>query len=134
MATTTEEARTNGTNGDAAKGDAAKATMVAPVPRKKKARRAYLLLLGMAGTAAAIYFVHGYVTRNEVATDDAQIEADVTPVATRVGGVVLHMKIGDNQKVEAGQLIAEIDDADYKAKVAAAEADLDAARAQADAA
>jgi len=137
MATSTEETRTHGTNGsDTAKanGDAAKATMVAPIPRKKKARRAYLLLLGLAATAVAIYFIHGYATRNEVATDDAQIEADVTPVATRVGGVVLKMKIGDNQKIEAGQMIGELDDADYKAKVAAAEADLDAARAQADAA
>jgi membrane fusion protein (multidrug efflux system) len=44
------------------------------------------------------------------------------------------MKIVDNQKVEANQVIAEIDDADYKAKVAAAEADLEAATAQADSA
>src|SRR3569623_118261 len=100
MATTTET-RTNGSNGNGtpqAGGDAAKATVVAPL---------------------AVYFIHGYATRNEVKTDDAQVEADVTPVATRVGGVVLHMKIQDNQKVEANQVIAEIDDADYKAKVAA---------------
>jgi membrane fusion protein (multidrug efflux system) len=93
-----------------------------------------MLLLGLVVVALAVYFIHGYATRNEVKTDDAQIEADVTPVATRVGGVVLHMKIQDNQKVEANQVIAEIDDADYKAKVAAAEADLEAATAQADSA
>jgi membrane fusion protein, multidrug efflux system len=39
--------------------------------------------------------------------------------------------VQDNQRVEAGQVIAQIDDADYKAKVAAAQADLDAATAQA---
>src|SRR4051812_8095434 len=100
--TTTEEARTNGTTGTpGTPAGATKATMVAPIPRKKKARRAYLLLLGLAATAVAIYFIHSYVTRNEVATDDAQVEADVTPVATRVGGVVLKMQIGDNQKVAA---------------------------------
>ncbi|HEY6035712.1 MAG TPA: biotin/lipoyl-binding protein, partial [Kofleriaceae bacterium] len=134
MATTTET-RTNGSNGNGtpqAGGDAAKATVVAP--RKSKARRAYMLLLGLVVVALAVYFIHGYATRNEVKTDDAQVEADVTPVATRVGGVVLHMKIQDNQKVEANQVIAEIDDADYKAKVAAAAADLDAATAQADSA
>jgi len=126
---TAEETRTNGTKPAP---DAVKATVVAP--RKKKARRAYLLLLGLAGTAVAIYFIHSYLTRDEVYTDDAQIEADVTPVATRVGGVILKMNIVDNQKVEAGKVIAEIDDADYKAKVAVAEADLDAARAQAESA
>ncbi len=41
------------------------------------------------------------------------------------------MGVHDNQKVEAGTLIAQIDDADYTAKVAAARADLDAAIAQA---
>ena len=60
------------------------------------------------------------LTRDEVKTDDAQVDADVVPVATRVGGVVLQMQVHDNEKVEAGQVIAEIDDADYKAKVAAA--------------
>src|SRR3569623_1584720 len=134
MATTTET-RTNGSNGNGtpqAGGDAAKATGVAP--RKSKARRAYMLLLGLVVVALAVYFIHGYATRNEVKADDAQVEADVTPVAPRVGGVVLHMKIHDNQKVEAHQVIAEIDDADYKAKVAAAAADLEAATAQAESA
>src|SRR4051812_47659937 len=133
----TAEPRTNGTNGNGgaqAPADEATAKVVAPIPRKKKARRAYMLLLGLVVVALAIYFIHGYATRNEVKTDDAQIEADVTPVATRVAGVVQHMKISDNAKVEAGQVIAEIDDADYKAKVTAAQADLDAATAQAESA
>ncbi len=125
MATT--EIRSNGT-------EPAKATVVAPLPRKKKSMRAYVVLFGLAATALAIYFIHGYITRDEVATDDAQVDADVVPVATRVGGVVLHMRVVDNQRVDAGTVIAEIDDADYKAKVAAAQADLDAAGAQADAA
>ena len=108
--------------------------VTAEMPKMSKARRAYLLLAALAGSAVGIYFIHGYVTRNDVATDDAQIEADVTPIATRVGGVILKMRITDNQKVEAGQVIADIDDADYKAKVAAAQADLEAATAQADSA
>jgi membrane fusion protein (multidrug efflux system) len=74
------------------------------------------------------------MTRDEVATDDAQVDADVTPVSSRVSGVVLKMHVTDNQEVKAGQLIAEIDPADYNAKVVAAQADLDAATAQAEAA
>jgi membrane fusion protein, multidrug efflux system len=112
----------------------AKATVVAPIPRKKKAMRAYMLVAGLALAAVGVYFIHGYVTRNEVETDDAEVDADVVPIATRVSGVILHMNIRDNQKVEAGTVISQIDDADYKAKVAAAEADLAAASAQADSA
>jgi len=126
---TTEPRPTNGSSEPAAK-----ATVVAPVPKKKKAMRAYLLLTGLALGAVGVYFIHGYVTRNEVETDDAEVDADVVPIATRVGGVVLHMNIHDNEKVELGSVIAQIDDADYKAKVAAAQADLEAAEAQAESA
>jgi membrane fusion protein (multidrug efflux system) len=113
--------------------DVPAAKAIAP-PKKKRAMRAYVILLGLAASVVAIYFIHGYVTRNVVATDDAQVDADVVPVSTRVAGVILHMKVSDNQKVDAGAVIAEIDDADYKAKVAAAQADLDAANAQAESA
>jgi len=110
------------------------ATIVSPPPKKKKAMRAYLLLAGLAGAALAVYFIHGYLTRDEVSTDDAQVDADVVPVAARVGGVILKMDVSDNEQVKAGQPIAHIDPADYKAKHDAAQADLDAANAQADAA
>lgn len=107
---------------------------LAPPQRKKKATRAYLVLAALAATILAIYFIHDYLTKDEVATDDAQTDADVVPVSARVSGVVLKMSVQDNQEVKAGQLIAEIDPADYAAKVTAAEADLAAAQAQADAA
>ncbi len=112
------------------------APLVAPAvsPRKRAARRAYLLLGGLTAAAFAVYFVHGHLTRDEVSTDDAQIDADVVPLNARVGGVILHMKVQDNQRVEAGAVIAEVDDADYRARVLAAQADLDGATAQAEAA
>ena len=113
----------------------AQAKLVAPAAaRKKKATRAYLVLAALAGAVVAIYFIHSYITRNEVSTDDAQVDADVTPVSSRVAGVVLKMHVQDNEEVTAGQVIAEIDSADYAARVAAAKADLEAATAQAEAA
>jgi membrane fusion protein (multidrug efflux system) len=105
-----------------------------PTPPKKSAARAYIILAVLAGGAVGAYFVRGHMTKDLVSTDDAQVDADVVPVAARVSGVMLHMKVGDNDAVKAGQLIAEIDPADYNAKVAAAQADLAAASAQADAA
>ncbi len=111
----------------------AKATVVAPA-KKKKALRAYIIVLGLAVAVVGAYFIHGYLTRNEVDTDDAQIDADVVPVSARVAGVVLKMSVEDNQKVDAKALIAQIDPADYEARLAAAKADVLASKAQADAA
>ena len=103
-------------------------------PNKSKARRAYFVLASLALLAVAVYYIHGYLTRNLVDTDDAQIDADVVPVAARVGGVVIHTYVGDNQHVDAGKVIAEIDSADYEQKLAEAQADLEAANQQAEAA
>ena len=102
--------------------------------RKKRAMRAYLLLGGLAVAVLAIYFIHGYLTKDEVSTDDAQIDADVVPLAARIGGVILRIDVEDHQRVKAGQLLAEIDPADYDENVKAAEDDLDAAGEQAAAA
>lgn len=101
---------------------------------KKKARRAYLVLAGLAGAVLAGYFIHGYLTRDEVKTDDAQVDADVVPVASRIAGVIRQMRVTDHQRVEAGAVIAKLDDADLRARVAAAQADLDAAVAQSESA
>lgn len=115
--------------------EAPKATVVAPISnRKRRAMRAYLLLFGLAAAALAVYFIHGYLTRDEVTTDDAQVDADVVPIATRVSGVILKMHVRDNEKVEAGALLAEIDSGDYAAKVEVAQADLEGATFQADSA
>ncbi len=102
-----------------------------PPKPKKRAMRAYLLLGGLALAVVAVYYIHGYLTRDEVSTDDAQIDADIVPVSSRVSGVILKMHVEDNQRVEAGAVIAEIDPADLELKVEAAKDALDAATEQA---
>ena len=57
-------------------------------------------------------------------TDDAYIRGDVTPLSAQVDGYVRHVAVDDFQRVEKGDLLVEIDDADYKAQVAQAEAAL----------
>jgi membrane fusion protein (multidrug efflux system) len=57
-------------------------------------------------------------------TDDAYIRGDVTPLSAQVDGYVRHVAVNDFERVEKGQLLVEIDDADYKARVAQAEAAL----------
>jgi membrane fusion protein, multidrug efflux system len=57
-------------------------------------------------------------------TDDAYIRGDVTPLSAQVDGYVRHVAVDDFQRVAKGDLLVEIDDADYKAQVAQAEAAL----------
>jgi membrane fusion protein (multidrug efflux system) len=63
-------------------------------------------------------------------TDDAYLQADLTPVAARVAGYVRQVPVQDFEQVRAGQVLAEIVDDEYRATVAEAEASVAAARAQ----
>ena len=70
-------------------------------------------------------------------TDDAYLQADLTPVAAKVSGYVTSMPVQDFERVHAGQLIVQIDQRDYvaavdqlKASVNAAAATIEALKAQ----
>jgi membrane fusion protein (multidrug efflux system) len=63
-------------------------------------------------------------------TDDAYVRADQTPLSTRISGTVRRVTVNDYQPVKAGQLIVELDDADYQAIVKEAEAALADAKAE----
>ncbi|WP_049623277.1 HlyD family secretion protein [Frateuria defendens] len=71
-------------------------------------------------------------TASSETTDDAYVNADFTVVAPRVAGQVSALDVEDNQVVHKGQLLAQIDDRDYRAAVASAEADVAMARAAID--
>jgi membrane fusion protein, multidrug efflux system len=67
--------------------------------------------------------------RVEQATDDAYVRGDLTPLSTKVPGIVRNVKVGDYQKVQAGDLLVELEDEDYKAQVAQSSAAIEAAKA-----
>jgi membrane fusion protein (multidrug efflux system) len=76
-----------------------------------------------------------WATAGRETTDDAQVDAHVTPVAARVGGTVVEVPVKENQQVEAGTVLVVIDPRDYqvalekaRAELATAEADAAAAR------
>jgi membrane fusion protein (multidrug efflux system) len=63
-------------------------------------------------------------------TDDAYLQADLTPLAAKVPGYVREVPVEDFQRVHAGQLVALIVDDDYRAALAQAQANLCAATAK----
>ena len=72
-----------------------------------------------------------YLTQGRESTDDAQVDAHVIPMSSRVGGTVLRVPVEDNQVVEAGTVLAEIDPRDYQVAVDKARAELADAEAAA---
>jgi membrane fusion protein (multidrug efflux system) len=91
-----------------------------------------LILLGLVIVVAAI-FLWRYLSSYE-ATDDAQIDGHVNAVSARVSGHVMKLNVQDNQYVEQGTVLVEIDPADYDIAVAKARAEYADAQAQASAA
>jgi membrane fusion protein, multidrug efflux system len=63
-------------------------------------------------------------------TDDAYVRGDITPLSAQVEGYVRRVPVDDFQRVKKGEVLVEIEDDDYRARVAQAEADLLAANAQ----
>ncbi|HWK95125.1 MAG TPA: HlyD family secretion protein [Pseudolabrys sp.] len=82
------------------------------------------LLVGVATLAVAGlgWWTVNYVTtgRYLVSTDDAYVRADATTLAAKVSGYVAQVAVDDNAYVRAGDVIARIDDGDYKLAVDAA--------------
>jgi membrane fusion protein, multidrug efflux system len=101
--------------------------MEAPI-KKTKGKRAYLILATVATVVAGVWLVHRWWTAGQEKTDDAQVEADVVPLATRVAGTLKTANVHDNQQVKAGEVLFEIDPEGFDIDVQRAEAELDAAR------
>lgn len=91
-----------------------------------------LILAGLV-ILTAVFFLWRYLGSYE-STDDAQIDGHVNSVSARVSGYVLKLNVEDNQYVEKGTVLVEIDPADYEGAVATARGEYADAQAQAAAA
>jgi membrane fusion protein (multidrug efflux system) len=94
--------------------------------RKLFIAAAVLIVLVVSGVVASFVFSSSHTT------NDAYVTADFTVVSPRVAGQVTVLSVDDNQVVHQGQLLAQIDDRDYKAAVASAEANVASAKAAID--
>jgi membrane fusion protein (multidrug efflux system) len=104
-----------------------------PVAAAKKPNLRKLLLTGaaIAVLAAAAWYGWDYWTVGQylVSTDDAYVKADNTTIAPKVGGYLQQVLVKDNERVRTGQVLARIDDRDFKVALDQARADVAAAQA-----
>jgi len=91
------------------------------------------LIIGIVVLLVAGFFVYRYVTSYE-STDDAQVDGHINSVSARVSGHVIKLNVDDNQAVQAGTVLVEIDPADYRIAYARAKANFEDAQAAASAA
>src|SRR5271170_371442 len=91
------------------------------------------LTIGVVALLVAGFFLLRYVTSYE-STDDAEVDGHINSISTRISGHVVKLNVQDNQYVQAGTVLVEIDPADYQVACDRAKADFDSARAAAAAA
>jgi membrane fusion protein (multidrug efflux system) len=94
----------------------------------------FRLILGAVALVIVGVGLWWWLTRGYESTDDAQVDAHLTQISARVSGPVLTVPVNDNQVVEAGTVLLEIDPRDYQVAVEKARAELAVAQATAAAA
>jgi membrane fusion protein (multidrug efflux system) len=102
--------------------------------RNQRIRLAFYAAGGLAIMVAAMVYGHGWWTtgRFMVGTDDAYLQADSVAISPEVAGYITAVAVQDNQPVKPGQVLARIDDRDYRTALASAQANADAASAGVD--
>jgi membrane fusion protein (multidrug efflux system) len=102
--------------------------------RKRRLRSVLLALGGVALLLAAGVYGYGWWTNGRfmVSTDDAYLQADSVAISPEVAGYIAAVLAQDNEQVAPGQVLARIDDRDFRAALASAQANADAAAAGVD--
>ena len=101
-----------------------------PAHRRSKRRRNVVILLVVLIVLVGGLFLWRYLGSYE-STDDAQADVHLYPVSARISGYVVKVGVEDNQWVEKGAVLVEIDPKDYEVAVAQAQANLASAEATA---
>ena len=99
--------------------------------RKRRLRPLLLATAAIAALAGAADLGWRYWTagRFQVSTDDASVKADSTTIAPKVSGYIATVLVRDNEAVRTGQVLARIDDRDFRVSLAQAGAQVEAAEA-----
>jgi membrane fusion protein, multidrug efflux system len=103
-----------------------------PAPPRDKRRQKRIFIIAGIVVVICGFFLWRYLSSYE-STDDAQVDVHLYPVSSRISGYVIRVNVGDNEYVEQGKVLVEIDPKDYEVAVAQAQANLANAEATAQA-
>lgn len=98
---------------------------------KSKKRTVILVAVAILIVVAVLYWWHSTYYES---TDDAQINGNIIQISTRINGHVTEVLVNQNQSVQKGDILVELDPTDYETAVQQDEADLDSAEANYEAA
>jgi membrane fusion protein (multidrug efflux system) len=97
-------------------------------PAKPSRRKFILPIVAVLALLAIVWAVRKWTYgRAHESTENAQVDGHLVPVLAKVGGFVTAVRVGENDQVKEGTELVHIDDAEYKVKLAQADADLAAA-------
>jgi len=104
----------------------------APIPAypRRRSYKRWIFLISFVVLAIGGVFLWLYLSGFE-STDDAQVDVHLYPVSARISGYIQKVYVGDNQWVDEGSTLAEIDPKDYEVALARAQAALDNSEAAA---
>lgn len=109
---------------------------IQPVVAKPARKRMVTITVGviLALLAGGLGYRWWHYAATHETTDDAYITGDIHPISSRVAGTIVSIPVNDNQEVQQGQLLVELDPKNYQAAVQQAQAALQTAISQAKAA
>jgi membrane fusion protein (multidrug efflux system) len=100
-----------------------------PASNRAKKKKAFLIVGAIVAVGLVAGWFYASYSRTHISTDDAFIEGNIYTIAFRVAGTVKAVHVSDNQKVKKGDLLVELDPADYRSRRDAARANLALQRA-----
>ena len=97
-----------------------------PQPEKPKSRRRFIIIavVALVVVGAALFWWHSTYYED---TDDAQVNGHLIQISSRIAGQVIKVNVDENQAVEAGKVLAELDPKDFQVAVQQDEANLQSA-------
>jgi len=96
----------------------------------RRSHKRWIIVAATVGVVAGGIFLWHYFSGFET-TDDAQVDVHLYPVSARISGYVQAVRVADNQYVQKGAALVEIDPKDYQVALAKAQANFDTAQAAA---
>ncbi|WP_343747238.1 HlyD family secretion protein [Fluviicola sp.] len=97
--------------------------------KKNSSKKRMKFIIGGLAAVVIVGIVIFLMGGGTESTDNAQIDANIIPIRSSISGYVQKVHFEDNQEVKKGQLLVTIDDTEYRAKLAQAEAALENAKA-----